>query len=170
MSKLVSPILIAIVILVLSACSSGQSRENRLDDPNAVPEDNIQLIDSEVFDYKLGLSLARNLPKVTLAVISPFSANQIPERLEKWLSAVDEHGGEVTVVVDPRFNTTKGLISEAIDLVFLAYDAFKKTVLYNTTDDYNATLYYNPNNGNITKVIFLLKEQQTQEPKTLQLD
>ena len=98
-----------------------------------MPEKQIDFFDSEVFDYKLGLSLIRNLPVVEVKVIAPFTTNAIPERIEKWLSAVDQHGGKVEVKPDPAYGTKRGVISEAIDLAISAYEAVKKAVLYNGT-------------------------------------
>ena len=151
-------VIILTLLLGTYGCTST-TKENLLEDPNAIPENNLSLIDSEVFDYKLGLALAKNLPSVTVKVISPFTANKIPERIEKWISAVNDNGGKVEIKPDPGYTVKRGILSEVIDLALLAYDAFKKSVLYKTTDDYDATLFYIQDNGNITKVVFILKKE-----------
>lgn len=155
MKKILCSLLL--IILNLTACSTNQ-QTGRLDNPSAVPEKKIDLIDSEVFDYKLGLSLGRNLPAVEVNVISPFSTNEIPERIEKWLSAVDQHGGKVELKLDPTYGEERGVISEAIDLVVLAYDFIKKKTLYDATDNYDVVVYYRPEDGIVTKIVFNIRE------------
>lgn len=149
-------------LILLSACASD-ARMERIEEANEEPEKIIDLMDSEVFDYKLGYSLIRNLERVEIKIISPFNANNIPERIEKWLSAIDESGGTVTMVKDPRYIKQRGIISEAIDLAIVAYDAIKKNVLYAATDDYNAEVFYNINTGDITKIEFVFKETATED-------
>ena len=68
-------------IAFLTACASDP-RMAKLEDSKVKPENVIDLIDSEVFDYKLGLSLTKNIERVEINIISPFNSNKIPERIE----------------------------------------------------------------------------------------
>ena len=156
--KLINKSILIICFIFLTACTTD-FRTARIDDPDEKPEKIIDLMDSEVFDYKLGFSLIRNLEEVEINIISPFNANEIPERIEKWLSSVDEHGGKVTMIMDSKYPKQRGLISEAIDLVLSAYESIKKNVLYTATDDYNAEVFYNVNTGGITKIVFVFKKE-----------
>ena len=111
-----------------------------------------------MFDFKLGFSLRRNLPVVEVKIIAPFSTNKIPERIEKWLSAVDQRGGKVELKLDPAYGEERGVISEVVDLAILAYQFVKQKGLYDATDDYDVVLYYRPNDGMVTKIFFKLRE------------
>jgi len=145
-------------LIFLSGCNSNPT-VSELSNPADVPEKQIELFDSEIFDYKLGLSLRRQLVSVEVKVIAPFNANDIPHRIEKWLSAVKEYGGEVSLQVDPDIRATKkGLISELIDLIIVAYASSKKALLYKAASNYDATVFYNVNDGSITRVIFDLQK------------
>ncbi len=142
--------------IFLTACTSD-SRIERLEDTAEQPENAIDLIDSEIFDYKLGSSLINSTDKVEIKIISPFNTNKIPERIEKWLSAVDINGGEI--IMKPNVKQ-RGIISEAIDLVIMAYDTIKKNTLYAATENYNAEVFYDVNSGNITKIEFVLNNKE----------
>lgn len=134
-------------IAFLTACVSDP-RMAKLEDSKVKPENVIDLIDSEVFDYKLGLSLTKNIERVEINIISPFNSNKIPERIEKWLSAVDVNGGEIILKENAK---QRGIISEVVDLVIITYEAIKKNILYAATENYNAEVFYDGQTGEITK-------------------
>ena len=82
----------------------------------------------------------------------PFSVNEIPDRLDKWLYVVQESGGHVTSVkqdVDPQ----RGLISEGIDLVLLVVDYVVEKRTYSPAAQYDATVYHDED-GLVRRVTF----------------
>jgi hypothetical protein len=118
----------------------------------------IEFYDSAVFDEKLGQALTDNAPVVEVKTISPFSVNQIPQRLDVWLSAaVHEYGGKVETKPDPAYPQSKAIIGEIIDLVVSVYDAVKKKTTYGAAENYNLTVYYKPGTGTVTKMVFTHK-------------
>ena len=153
-------LLLICCFIFLNACASD-SRIDRLEDDQVKESDNaIDLIDSEIFDYKLGTSLTKNVDRVEVNIISSFNSNKIPERIEKWLSAVDINGGEI--IMKPNIKQ-RGMISEVIDLVIIAYDAIKKNTLYAATEHYNAEVFYDVYTGDITKIEFVLDNMKLDE-------
>lgn len=84
--KLTVPV---VVLALLSACAS---------DLKAPPlTDKVAFIDTTSFDRSLTSSLGANLDKVEIPVEDKMTPTAIPERLNKWLSAVDANGGSVKV-------------------------------------------------------------------------
>jgi len=151
---------IFIGLISMTACTSNAKK---METGNMVPQTAINFFDSEVFDIKLGLSLRKKLESVDIKVITPFSTNNIPKRLDKWLSAVSRNGGKVDVQADPAFMKTRGIISEIVDLIFSLYDGAKELAFYNATDNYDVVLYYKPADGMVTKLIFSLRDKKIQK-------
>lgn len=81
--------LLAAVSLVLSGCAS---------DPKLPPpKEKISYVDTNAFDRSLTSSLSANLDRVEIPIDDKISPIAIPERLNKWLAAVDANGGSVQV-------------------------------------------------------------------------
>ncbi len=82
--------LIAVLLLALVGCSST---------PLDIPASGnaIAFIDTNGFDRDFARLSSGKEPTVEMSFYSPVTPNQIPERLQKWLSAVEKHGGSITV-------------------------------------------------------------------------
>lgn len=118
----------------------------------------VEFFDSAVFDEKLGEALTANSSVVEVKTISPMNVNQIPKRLDVWMSAaVHEYGGKVETKPDPAYPQSKAIIGEVIDLVISIYDAVKKETTYGAAENYNLTVYYKPGTGTVTKMVFTHK-------------
>jgi hypothetical protein len=117
----------------------------------------LSLYDSITFDHKLSRLMADKQPTITVTAIAPFTVNSIPERIDKWLSAVSEHDGEVEVMPDPDFPPTRdfGII---VDLINKIFDFAKELFIYKYAEDYNVVVYYKPESGDVTRFVFTLKE------------
>jgi hypothetical protein len=117
----------------------------------------LSLYDSITFDIKLSSTLAAKLPAVTVNVIAPFTANNIPERIDKWLDSVRKYGGTIEVKPDPDYPASRdfGLI---FDLLSKAYDLAKEMLIYSNAENYNADVLYKPASGEVTRFVFTLKE------------
>mgnify|MGYP001820813482 FL=1 len=90
-------------------------------------------------------------------MIAPFTTNDIPERIDKWFSAVLKYGGEVELKPDPDYPATRefGLI---FDLLNKVYDLAKETLIYSNAQNYNVDVLYKPGSGEVTRCVFTLKE------------
>jgi hypothetical protein len=60
-------------------------------------KDSITFIDTQKFDSELSSSLSSINKPVEVNFHNPITPNEIPPRLEKWLSMVDKSGGKVNV-------------------------------------------------------------------------
>ena len=74
--------------LLFSGCNS-------LPQLQAKPE--ITFIDTQKFDSELSSSLSSIQKPVEVNFYSPITPNEIPPRLEKWLSMIDKSGGKVNI-------------------------------------------------------------------------
>jgi hypothetical protein len=80
---------VAIITMVsISGCQSL---------PHAEAKPNITFIDTNKFDSDLSASLVAIKNPIEVNFYSPITPNEIPPRLEKWLSMVDKSGGKVNV-------------------------------------------------------------------------
>ena len=77
-----------VAVLIISGCNS-------LPQLQAKPE--ITFIDIQKFDSELTSSLSTIKKPVEVNFYNPITPNEIPPRLEKWLSLVDKSGGKVNV-------------------------------------------------------------------------
>ena len=119
--------------------------------------------DSSIFDKQLSSSLRRGTDTIVVALETSASVNDIPTRLNKWLSAVEKYNGTVELQPDPDYPaiSQRGLATEAASLVFGAfmalYEAIENKILYGPAKGYNTTVYYIKGSGVMTKVVFTRK-------------
>jgi len=115
------------------------------------------LYDSITFDVKLSRALAAKLAVVTVRVIAPFTANNIPERIDKWLDSVRISGGTIELKPDPDYPASRdfGLIYELLNQ---AYDLAKEMLIYSHAKNYNVDVLYKPGSGEVTRFVFTLKQ------------
>lgn len=125
-----------------------------------LPESAVDFFDIYSFDRRLSSDLRDDLTTVAVYFQAPASVNDIPDRLGKWLTMVEKYGGTVEPREDPDYQT-RGLITGGISVVFGAfaslYQVVHNKVLYNPVKAYNATVFYNRSNGNMTRVMFTRK-------------
>ena len=108
---------------------------------NASVTTQIDFYDSEIFDLKLGTGLLSEPATFRVDVLTPFTVNQIPRRLDVWLTAVSNHGGNVQTKPDPDFQNSKAF-SEILDLIIQVYKEVKEIVIYGAAANYNVTVFY----------------------------
>ena len=77
------------LVFMLGGCAS--------DSPKGPPREQISYLDTSAFDRNLSNSLGADLPEVVIPVQDKMTPVAIPERLNKWLSAVDANGGQIQV-------------------------------------------------------------------------
>jgi len=124
--------------------------------PKTVPlpeaKSEVQFFDASSFDRHLSSALKADLPEVTVLFPAAITLNSIPERLDKWLSKVEEYRGDVKLV--PVSDTGKGIISEILSLFVSAYDYLKDKAIYFPVKEYNVSIYYKRSSGIVIKVVF----------------
>jgi hypothetical protein len=140
------------VSFLLYGCSAGKTSTDGalVPDNDAVLE--VQFLDSRTFDSNLSDAL-RNQPwRVNVTPVAPFSVNEIPERLDKWLYVVQNSGGTVLVQEEPEEVLRGGIaIGLGVAIEITEY-VIKKRVL-GKAKNYNVTLLYDVD-GQVQLVTF----------------
>lgn len=99
--------------------------------------------DMQSFDKELAKSLTDRPEKITVTVDDRIPLKDMPGRVDKWLAAVDNGGGKVTVKSETPEPRTR-----AIPLIGIAISAFQlykdhaKDSQYDAAKAYDATVYY----------------------------
>ena len=89
---LISNKLVKCTVLAAAVVFSGCSNLTQL---QTKPE--ITFIDTQKFDSELSSSLSSINKPVEVNFYNPITPNEIPPRLEKWLSMVDKSGGKINI-------------------------------------------------------------------------
>lgn len=132
--------------------------------PPTDPE--ISFFDTNNFDKQLSSSLRRGSETIVVTFEASSSVNAIPERLNKWFSAVEQYDGTVQFQPDPDYPVIArgflpGIDSLIIGALTALYDAIANKILYGPAKSYNTTVYYIKGAGTMTKVVFTRKPQQS---------
>lgn len=145
------------LLLILAIATSGFACAGKDERPagsatSAAPGEAPRLVflDSQIFDEELSDAMSDEPAKITVQVPAKFNLNEIPDRLDRWLYAVKDGGGEV--VAKPE-NPSRGLITEAIDVMVSLVGRIDEYRLYRPSRDYDATLLYGED-GMVGKVVF----------------
>ena len=103
----------------------------------STPERQLSFIDIGKFDSDLAASLSSNLPDVDVLFYSKVSPNNIPERLQKWISAAENSGGKVKVEYPSNEPTTRAL-PPLFSLLGTAYSLLKDKIHPQSDPNLNA--------------------------------
>ena len=83
------------------------------------------------------------------------TVNDLPERIDLWLQSIAKrNGGRVDVLPDPEVATSRGLEAVALSFVMGAYSFIREASYYWPAREYNATVYYQPGPGTLTRIVF----------------
>jgi hypothetical protein len=123
----------------------------------------VDFFDVRGFDRAISSGLKGDAQTITVQFQAPVTVNDIPERLNTWLTWVEKYEGSVEIQEDPG-SPTRGVISGGLFLIIGAatgvYRAIKTQLLYGPVKEYQATVFYTKRDGTITKVVFTRKEPQ----------
>ncbi len=156
------------VLVFLSACESTPTKNptpTKNSTPNSSELMNLSFVDLEDFDKTLSESMSANLNTIKVKMIGPVSINHIPERLGKWLSVVREKNGRVDLTPKNKSNGDNeiGMSKFPVLLILAAlpstYKFLKTENLYGIAANYNVSILYNPDNGQIERLIFHRKAE-----------
>ena len=126
---------------------------------------NLTFFDSDSFDSQLSTRLGGENAQVTVATMGPVTLNDMPKRLNAWLAAVTDRGGQVVVVnagnADPGSGRPRflGAIIATIGQAFVEgmISMVRERRLYGPAKAYDATLVIAPDSGQIQQVYFTRK-------------
>lgn len=122
----------------------------------AVTDGALLFVDAEMFDRKLSDTLSARPASVELRFPVAVNMRKLPERLDKWFSAIEKTGG---VVEAKPVAEHRGILGDLISLAIKLYDLLTARDLYAPAKDYNATVYYKRSNGEVVRVVFSLRGQ-----------
>ncbi|MGE3538273.1 MAG: hypothetical protein AB7N91_12685 [Candidatus Tectimicrobiota bacterium] len=122
----------------------------------------LAFFDTSRFDKQLSSTMSRAPAAVVVTLEAQASVNNIPERLNKWLSAVEKNDGSVELQPDPDYPVLTqrgaiGVVSVLLGAFAVIYEAIENKILYGPAKGYNATVYYARGSGMMTKVVFQRK-------------
>jgi len=130
---------------VISACASTQKTQEELE--------KVTFIDVDIFDQELSASMSAETEEITVSMLAPVSINQIPQRLSKWLNVVSKRGGHVEITPKSMNKSPTWLLN----LLPFVIPPLKEEWLYGAAMDYNAKIFYQPQTGQVEKVVFTKK-------------
>ena len=111
------------ILLLLNACATNSP----IAQSNNEPKQKLSFIDIGNFDRELTNSLKGNVESVDVIFYEKISPNKIPERLQKWIAAVERSGGNVKVETPPNEPTPKSAMT-ILSLLGTAYSAIKNHI------------------------------------------
>ncbi len=97
-SKKLALLGVLMISVVISGCQSTPPKD-------AKP--NVTFIDTQKFDSDLTASLESIKKPVEVTFFNPVSPNEIPPRMEKWLSLVEKSGGKINISTPANEPTPK---------------------------------------------------------------
>ena len=142
-----------VISQITSANPSNTSTPSKINNVEEIQT--IQFLNSNIFDKQLSKALSNKEPTVKVTFPIAFTTNEIPERIDKWLVAIQDYEG--TIDVQPE-QVERGLLDDFVkSLINGIYERIKEKLLYSPAKNYNATVFYEPRTGNVTRVMFLKK-------------
>lgn len=111
-------LLISLLLCVVACSTATQSRVKD------EPKQKLSFIDIGNFDRELAESLNSDINLIEVGFYEKVSPNKIPERLQKWISVVEQSGGQVKVETPPNEPTPKSALT-ILSLLGSAYSAIK---------------------------------------------
>ena len=136
---------------VLLACASKGTVASQL-----------RFVDSDMWEKDLIASMKADQPTITVAFAGhDATVSNMPDRLEKWLYVINERDDtETKLEPDPAFVTPKSVpIGLAFSVATVAWGIYRKWAHYAPSSDYNAIVLYHPDEGYLTRVIFVRKAE-----------
>lgn len=126
----------------------------------AMPPEPLVFMDSWVFDQDLSSNLNGSHDNIEVSTRAKMTLNDIPDRMDKWLSKVKETGGTVQAQAIESENGTKtrGIFSVLIDVVLFFVGRAKEEVTFGPAEQYDATLHFDEPTGIIKRVVFTRRD------------
>jgi hypothetical protein len=112
-------LLIGLMFCVIACSTATQS--SRVKDE---PKQKLSFIDLANFDRELADSLNSEINLIEVGFYEKVSPNKIPERLQKWISVIEQSGGKLKIEPPPNEPTPKNALT-ILSLLGSAYSAIK---------------------------------------------
>ena len=155
---------ILVLALTLLACESNPSQRA----PAGPPKSALQFLDIEGFDRDLAASMLAPLPKVEVTFYDRITPSALPDRLQRWLAAVEAGGGTVKVV-PPKSNITAKNPFLLISAISTLWSGSKMVKEISTQTQFNAAQVFSAEillkqsdtgDSVVDRIIFLQRKKQ----------
>ncbi|MEN8215464.1 MAG: caspase family protein [Pseudomonadota bacterium] len=161
MNKLTTSLFLLLIALSLLGCPPAK---NNILLKSGRQSTTLEYLDSDYFEKQLSTAMSQKPPKIEVTVLSPFSTNDIPDRLDAWLTMIGETGGQVKAApIDSR----KNMVVSLLLTLHSVYQKLKKQFKYDSARHYNAQLLYRRNKSGdalIEKIIFRHRKLKPEKP------
>ncbi|WP_431281566.1 hypothetical protein ACQW02_19445 [Humitalea sp. 24SJ18S-53] len=125
----------------------------------------IDMIDSDAFDTQLRRAMADRTTRIVVRPLPQPRTDSIPPRLNTWLTAVAERGGQVIVVgpnsVDPSTGESTRSVAVVLELLNPLLERLfvvvQNRIQYAPASGYEVALVVVPGSANIQSVVFRRK-------------
>ncbi len=136
--------------LLLSGCGSLAQPESQ---PAKTNQDTIEFIDLDAFDASMMVYMRANSPSVTVTFpYSDVAVEDLPERIQRWLSAVHNYGGGF-VIQTPEGYQKKELMA-VFGVIMGGYKLIKNSLPAVMGSQYRAVIVTNNKRNGIEKISF----------------
>lgn len=103
----------------------------------------LKFINSSYFDGELSGTMEAKPRRIRVAILSGFRVDgRVPQRIDKWLYAIQNSGGRVSAIQDPPPPRTRDLTTMLINVAVHTWDVFAERRMYSPAKSYDATLLY----------------------------
>lgn len=122
----------------------------------------LTFLDSTIFDNMLSRELNRGSEEVEVAISGKMSLNNIPPRVDKWITAVAEKGEVTLLPVDASLKPKFVLALLPVVYSFLKQAHSERSM--SSASDYNASLVYHidkiSGESVIDRIVFIKKKKE----------
>lgn len=156
--RIASSWLVVLLLAALPIAAAGEEdKESSASSEMIVRRQSLTFIDLKVFDAKLSQELNSGKERVEVEMTGKVPLNDIPGRIDKWVSRVGEQG-DVEVREAPR---TRMAIFGLLPMLFSAFQSTSEDRMLEPAKNYNATILYKRDaNGDTTieRIVFTRKK------------
>jgi len=151
LQKLSLPVILAILLALLGACSTTSQTESKA---SQSPTEST-FFDSGIFDQDLSGKLNQNPEKIVIKPSTPLNINSMPERMDKWLSKIKQENGSVQLK-EYSETPTKDM-SLLMDMAVKLFDLAQDAMMYSPAKQYDAVVEYDKGSGDVKQITLLKK-------------
>ncbi|MCK5524373.1 MAG: hypothetical protein KAI83_14670 [Thiomargarita sp.] len=117
----------------------------------------MEYFNSATFDESLSNAMKQENGKIEVSVLTPFSPNNVPERLDTWFTVIREKGGKVEVKPIDGERIVAEEVASLILFLYSVYQLVETQLRYLPAENYNATLLYRRDESGealVEKIVF----------------
>ncbi|MFW6256485.1 MAG: hypothetical protein ACOC54_06655 [Candidatus Sumerlaeota bacterium] len=137
--RMISTVIVLIICAALVAC--GGPKVTVIDPESSTPT--LQFLDTGSFDRTLAGYLKGVPEAVSITFVGDVTTNNIPDRMQSWLTKVEKYDGQVKAEPDPEISKDRSIIIGAaiagVTLAYKYYDYETTRRMYKTSENYDVT-------------------------------